>query len=348
MLHVDIRKRMGSFLLESQFSAENEALALLGASGCGKSVTLKCIAGILRPDEGRIELDGQVLFDSAGKIDLPPQKRNVGYLFQQYALFPNMTVAQNIAVAVRDNTSRETAVAEKLRQFRLEDVAAKRPAALSGGQQQRAALARIFASQPQAILLDEPVSALDSYLNYQLELELSETLAAFPGTVLWVTHDRGEAWRNCRRVCVMDGGHTQRVQSREALFLAPGTESAARLSGCKNFAAASPKDEDVFLPEWELTLSCRRAVPPKTTVAGIRSHHVHFAAKDEVNSFSCNVVKVIDDVFSSIVLLLPSGSAIDAPLLRMELDKAAWGAHDGEKTVTVAVRPEDILLLQKS
>ena len=189
---------------------------------------------------------------------------------------------------------------------------------------------------------------MDSYLKYQLELELSETLAAFPGTVLWVTHDRGEAWRNCRRVCVMDGGHTQRVQSREALFLAPGTESAARLSGCKNFAAASPKDEDVFLPEWELTLSCRRAVPPKTTVAGIRSHHVHFAAKDEVNSFSCNVVKVIDDVFSSIVLLLPSGSAIDAPLLRMELDKAAWGAHDGEKTVTVAVRPEDILLLQKS
>lgn len=348
MLHVNIRKRMGSFLLESQFSAENEALALLGASGCGKSVTLKCVAGILRPDEGRIELDGQVLFDSAGKIDLPPQKRNVGYLFQQYALFPNMTVAQNIAVAVRDNTSRETAVAEKLRQFRLEDVAAKRPAALSGGQQQRAALARIFASQPQAILLDEPFSALDSYLKYQLELELSETLAAFPGTVLWVTHDRGEAWRNCRRVCVMDGGHTQPVQSREALFLAPGTESAARLSGCKNFAAASPKDEDVFLPEWGLTLSCRRAVPPKTTVAGIRSHHVHFAAKDEVNSFSCNVVKVIDDVFSSIVLLLPSGSAIDAPLLRMELDKAAWGAHDGEKTVTVAVRPEDILLLQKS
>ena len=347
MLDVDIRKRMGSFLLESQFSAENEALALLGASGCGKSVTLKCIAGILRPDEGRIELDGQVLFDSAGKIDLSPQKRNVGYLFQQYALFPNMTVAQNIAVAVRDSTTRETAVAEKLRQFRLEDVAAKRPAALSGGQQQRAALARIFASQPRAILLDEPFSALDSYLKYQLELELSETLAAFPGTVLWVTHDRGEAWRNCRRVCVMDSGHTQLVQTREALFLAPGTESAARLSGCKNFTAATSRGEDVFLPEWGLALSCHRAVPPKTAVAGIRSHHVHFAARGEENSFSCNVVKVIDDVFSSIILLLPSGAAIDAPVLRMELDKAAWAAHDGEKTVTVAVRPEDILLLQK-
>ena len=188
MLRVDIRKRLGTFRLESQFWAGNETLALLGASGCGKSVTLKCIAGILRPDEGRIELDGQVLFDSAAKIDLPPQRRNVGYLFQQYALFPNMTVAQNIAVAAKDTAGRDAIVAEKLRQFHLEDVAMKRPAALSGGQQQRTALARILTSQPRAILLDEPFSALDSYLKYQLELELSETLSAFSGTVLWVTH----------------------------------------------------------------------------------------------------------------------------------------------------------------
>ena len=126
MLHVDIRKRLGTFSLESQFSAENEALALLGASGCGKSVTLKCVAGILRPDEGLIDLDGQVLFDSAAKIDLPPQRRNVGYLFQQYALFLNMSVAQNIAAAAKDKAGREAVVAEKLRQFHLEDVAMKR------------------------------------------------------------------------------------------------------------------------------------------------------------------------------------------------------------------------------
>ena len=346
MLRVEIRKRLGTFLLETQFSAENEALALLGASGCGKSVTLKCIAGILCPDEGRIELDGQVLFDSAAKIDLPPQRRNVGYLFQQYALFPNMTVAQNIAAAARDKSGRDAVVAEKLRQFHLEDVAMKRPDALSGGQQQRTALARILTSQPRAILLDEPFSALDSYLKYQLELELSETLSAFPGTVLWVTHDRGEAWRNCRRVCVMDGGKAQPVQTLEALFKAPGTESAARLSGCKNFAAAKPCGESVFLPEWDLTLTCRRTVPPKTAVAGIRSHHVHFAAPGVENAFSCGVVRVIDDVFGSIVLLRPVNAAQDAPLLRMELDKAAWAAHDEEKTVTVAVRPEDVLLLQ--
>ncbi|WP_369283683.1 sulfate/molybdate ABC transporter ATP-binding protein [Oscillibacter sp. GMB15532] len=348
MLHVDIRKRLGSFSLDAQFTAENGTLALLGASGCGKSVTLKCIAGILRPDEGRIELDGRVLFDSAAKIDLPPQRREVGYLFQQYALFPNMTAAQNIAVAVKDRTKRDNVVAEKLRQFRLEDVAAKRPAALSGGQQQRTALARILASQPRAILLDEPFSALDSYLKYQLELELAETLSSFPGSVLWVTHDRGEAWRNCHKVCVMNGGKSQPVQTLEELFRSPGTESAARLSGCKNFTAAVPGAGTVLLPEWGISLSCGRAVPPETSVAGIRSHHVRFAAEGAENAFSCAVEKVIDDVFETIVLLRPFDAVQNAPLLRMELDKAAWAAHDGEKTVTVSVRPEDILLLERS
>ena len=201
-LSVDIQKQLGDFHLAVRFEAENETLALLGASGCGKSVTLKCVAGILTPDAGKIVLDGVTLYDSAAKINLPPQKRQVGYLFQQYALFPNMTVRQNIAAAVRDKARRKAEVAEKLHQFQLEAVADQKPGQLSGGQQQRCALARILASEPKAILLDEPFSALDSYLKYQLELELSNTLEGFPGTVLWVSHDRGEVFRNCRRVCV--------------------------------------------------------------------------------------------------------------------------------------------------
>ena len=132
---------------------------------CGKSVTLKCIAGILTPDEGHIELDGVTLYDSAARINLPPQRRQVGYLFQQYALFPNMTVRQNIAAAVRDKARRKSEVAEKLHQFQLEAVADQKPGQLSGGQQQRCALARILVSEPRAILLDEPFSALDSYLT---------------------------------------------------------------------------------------------------------------------------------------------------------------------------------------
>ena len=220
-LSVDIRKQLGDFHLEVQFDAGDETLALLGASGCGKSVTLKCIAGILTPDEGRITLDGVTLFDSAARIDLPPQRRHVGYLFQDYALFPNMTVRQNIAAGAKDRGRRRETAEALIRRFRLEDAADRKPRQLSGGQRQRAALARILASEPRAVLLDEPFSALDSYLKYQLELELAEILDSFPGTAVWVSHDRGEVFRNCGRVCVLDAGKSQPVRTLEELFRAP-------------------------------------------------------------------------------------------------------------------------------
>ena len=309
-------------------------------------MTLKCIAGILTPDEGHIELDGVTLYDSASRINLPPQRRQVGYLFQQYALFPNMTVRQNIAAAVRDKARRQTEVAEKLRQFRLEAVADQKPGQLSGGQQQRCALARILASEPTAILLDEPFSALDSYLKYQLELELAETLGGFPGTVLWVSHDRGEVFRNCRRVCVIDRGRSQPVTTLGELFRSPGTEAAARLSGCKNYADARPREDAVFLPDWGLTLSCSRPVPEGVCRIGIRAHHVQLAGPGAENAFSCTAVKVVEDVFSTIVLLRPEGAAPEAPLLRMELDKDNWQAVPDKDRLTVSVPPEAILLLE--
>ena len=345
-LSVDIRKQLGNFRLEVQFDAGGETLALLGASGCGKSVTLKCIAGILKPDEGRITLDGVTLFDSAARIDLPPQRRHVGYLFQNYALFPNMTVAQNIAAGVKERVRRREITAEKLRQFRLEDVSGQKPWQLSGGQQQRTALARILASEPKAILLDEPLSALDSYLKYQLELELAETLDAFPGTAVWVSHDRGEVFRSCRRVCVLDAGKSQPVQTLEELFRAPGTEAAARLSGCRNCAGAEPRGEAVFVPAWNVTLRCAGPAADHVRSIGIRAHQVRPAPPGTENSFPCAVVRVIEDVFSTVVLLRPEGAAADAPLLRMELDKAAWQAVPDKQRLTAAIPPEDILLLK--
>ena len=344
-LYVDVEKRLGDFHLKIQFETQGGVLGLLGASGCGKSYTLKCIAGIETPDRGKIVLDGVTLYDSAARIDLKPQKRQVGYLFQHYALFPNMTVRQNIAAAVRDKSRRQTEVAEKLRQFRLEAVADQKPGQLSGGQQQRCALARILASEPRAILLDEPFSALDSYLKYQLELELADTLGGFPGTVLWVSHGRGEVFRNCRRVCVMDRGRSQPVTTLEELFHSPGTEAAARLSGCKNYADARPAGDSVSLPDWGLTLSCGRPVPEGVCRIGIRAHHVRPAAPDGENCFACTVERVVEDVFSTIVLLRPEGAAPEAPLLRMELDKEAWQAVPDKGRLTVSAPPEAILLL---
>ena len=345
-LFVDIRNRMGRFQLDVRFQAEQETLALLGASGCGKSVTLRCIAGILSPDEGKIVLDGVTLFDSAAQIDLPPQRRQVGYLFQQYALFPNMTTRQNIAVAVRDRRQREAIVAEALRRFQLEGVADQRPWQLSGGQQQRCALARILAAEPKAILLDEPFSALDSYLKSQLEIELAETLERFSGTILWVSHDRDEVFRNCRRVCVIDRGCSQPVTTPEELLHAPGTEAAARLSGCQNYADAMPRETDVSLPAWGLTLSCGRRVPAGIRRVGIRACHVRPAVPGDTNCFSCRVVRVVTDASSITILLRPEDAPQDAPLLRMELGKDAWQALPGHTQLTVAIQPQDILLLE--
>ena len=146
-------------------------------------MTLKCIAGIEKPDRGTITLDGRVLFDSEKHINLTPQQRRVGYPFQQYALFPNMTAAQNILCGIRTGSRavKKEKLAALLRTFRLEGLEKKLPAQLSGGQQQRVALARILASEPQAILLDEPFSALDSYLKWELELELGERWARSTG-----------------------------------------------------------------------------------------------------------------------------------------------------------------------
>lgn len=345
-LSVDIRKKLGKFQLQVQFEAGDERLALLGASGCGKSLTLRCVAGIIRPDEGKIVLDGVTLFDSAAGVDLPPQRRRVGYLFQQYALFPNMTVRQNIAAAVRDRAAQEETVSTLLRRFRLEELAGLKPGQLSGGQQQRTALARILASQPQVLLLDEPFSALDSYLKSQLELELMETLDQFSGTVLWVSHDRGEVFRSCQRVCVIDGGQSQPVQDLSQLFHAPGTEAAARLSGCKNFADALPRGEEVYLPAWDLTLRCGRPVPSDAVRAGVRARFVRPAGGPGENVFPCAVVRVVEDVFSTIVILRPEGAAPDAPPLRMELDKMAWRALPDRERLTVQISPRDILLFR--
>lgn len=345
-LTVRIRKQMGDFSLEADFTAQQETLGLLGASGCGKSVTLKCIAGILRPDEGLIQLDGQTLYDSAAGICLPPQKRGVGYLFQSYALFPNMTVRQNIAAAVADRRLRHSETEEKLRQFRLEEIAELKPPQLSGGQQQRTALARILASRPRAILLDEPFSALDSYLKYQLELELTEMLEQFPGPILYVTHDRGEVFRSCRRVCVMDQGKTQGMFSLWDLFHAPGTQAAARLSGCKNFADAVPSGTVVQLPQWGLTLECGRAVPADIRCVGIRANLISPQLCENANAVPCTVQRIVQDVSTTIVLLRPEGAAPDTPPLRMEIDREDWRQVAPGSPLTVYIQSRDILLLR--
>ena len=347
-LSVDLEKRLGSFHLRVQFQAEDEITALLGASGCGKSMTLKCIAGIVTPDRGRIVLNDRVLFDSEAGIDLPPQQRRVGYLFQNYALFPTMTVEKNILCGIRSGskTEKAAALAEALRRFRLEGLEHHYPAQLSGGQQQRVALARILCTRPEAILLDEPFSALDSFLKWKLELELSDLLADFHGPILWVSHDRGEVFRNCKKVCVMEQGQSQGMFTLRQLFHEPETEAAARLSGCKNIVEAVPAGNAVTLPQWGLTLDCGKAVPADVRQAGIRARHVTAVPEGTEGAFLCAVERVIQDVFTTIVLLRPEGAASGAPLLWMELEREDAPTVLDNQLVWISVQPRDILLLK--
>ena len=158
------------------------AWGILGPSGCGKSLTLKLLAGVQTPDRGRIELDGRTLYDSAGKVDLPPRQRRVGYLFQNYALFPAMTVAQNLAAGLRcPRAERQRRVARLAEQFQLTGLEDRLPGRLSGGQQQRVALARMMAAGPEAILLDEPFSAMDVILREELRGQMRAFLTDYPG-----------------------------------------------------------------------------------------------------------------------------------------------------------------------
>ena len=347
-LSVDLEKRLGSFHLRVQFQAEGEITALLGASGCGKSMTLKCIAGIVTPDRGRIVLNGRVLFDSEKGINLPSQQRKLGYLFQNYALFPNMTVEKNILCGIRAGSKGEkaAALADAVRRFRLEGLEHHYPAQLSGGQQQRVALARILCTRPEAILLDEPFSALDSFLKWKLELELSDLLADFHGPILWVSHDRGEVFRNCKKVCVMEQGTSQGIVTLRQLFHEPETEAAARLSGCKNIVEAVPAGSAVTLPQWGLTLDCTGPVPADIRRVGIRAHHVTAVPEGTPGAFYCTVERVIQDVFTTIVLLRPEGAAPDAPPLRMELEREAWQKLDRPNALWVHIQPRDLLLLK--
>ena len=340
-LYVDIEKRLGSFHLRTKLEVESEKLALLGASGCGKSMTLKCIAGIEKPDKGKIVLDGVTLFDSEKHIDLPPQKRHVGYLFQQYALFPNMTAEQNIRCALPKKMARDEkkqALSELFRRFRLEGLERKLPSQLSGGQQQRVALARILASLPKAILLDEPFSALDSFLKWNLEVELSDLLAEFEGPIVWVSHDLGECRRNCARVCVMENGASGSAMGLSDLIRRPDSVSAARLAGHKNFVPVCRGEGGcVQVLQWNLTLPELRLSKEEATLC-IPQSAMDFTG----TAYRWRVRRTIADVEHVIVLLCPDGAQASAELLRAELpfDRAP---EEGS-LVGFSIRPDALLL----
>ena len=340
-IEVAIKKKIGSFSLDVSFSAGEEMFALLGASGCGKSMTLKCIAGIETPDEGKIVLNGRTLFDSEKKINLIPQKRKVGYMFQDYALFPNMTVEKNIMAGMGRKPQKEI-VQDYIRRFRLEGLEHHLPRQLSGGQKQRVALARMMASQPEILLLDEPLSALDSFLKWQVEEELQDLLSEIGKTVLFVSHSRDEVYHLCDRICVLDKGHIETVQEKKEFFANPVTRAAARISGCRNIVPAKRLSEhQLDVPDWGICFELE--IPENTTYVGVRAHYIDVSTDlaEAKNSSVMQTDRLLEQQFESELVLKYSTEMMSLRIL-MDKEKAEQFAQHEQLRITI---PEHALLL---
>ena len=338
-LYVDIEKDLGSFKLKVKFEQEDGIVGLLGQSGCGKSMTLRCIAGIVKPDKGKIISNGKVFFDSEKKINLTPQQRNIGFLFQNYALFPHMSVKQNIQLGIEKLSKEEKDEITKkyLKKFRLEGFEDRYPWQLSGGQQQRIALARALCLNPDILILDEPFSALDYHLRSNMENELCEILKDFDGNVLFVTHDISEAYRISDDIIVFDNGLSLPKRTKNELFVHPSCMIEAVITGCKNISSCDIINTNtVFAKDWGFNCKIEKGVNENSKHIGIRAHHMKVVEdnsqdiEDGENIFEMTVVKVIENSFTYNIHIKNCDNENNLSL-QMEVDKNIEKVKVGQK-----------------
>jgi molybdate transport system permease protein len=261
-------------------------------------------------------LHGRVLFDSEKRINLPARERRIGLLFQNYALFPHLTAAENVAFGLRHLPERERdrRVEQQLAAAHLDGLASRYPATLSGGEQQRVALARALAVEPEALLLDEPFSALDTHLRGALERQLRETLGSYQGATVFVSHNLEEAYRVCGELVVLAGGGVAARGPKEEIFRHPPTLEVARLTGCKNFSRLRQgyggqarnsfgEGGHVEAIDWGCTLRVTQQFSTLPGHVAIRAHHIRVRALDESsggqreNVFPCWLVAMTEAPF---------------------------------------------------
>lgn len=304
-LEVDVEKKLAEFSLNVSFAADDAPLGILGPSGAGKTMLLRCIAGLERPNRGRIVLRGRTLLDTERGIRVPARDRRIGLLFQHYALFPHRTVEENISFGLRhlpadERARRVNALLESTHAGGLER---RYPRQISGGEQQRVALARALAVEPEALLLDEPLSALDTHLRSQLEAQLQEIVLAYRRPALLVTHNVEEAYRLSERLLVLSRGRVAAFGPREEIFRRPPSAEVARLTGCKNFSRARTVSENVVEAiDWGCRLRATQTLSRPVGYVGIRAHHIDFVESSGgelagENVFPCWLVRSSETPF---------------------------------------------------
>lgn len=338
-LIIDIEKDFGSFSLKVNIEQESGVLGFLGESGCGKSMTLKCIAGIINPDKGKIILNGRVFFDSEKKINIPPQERKVGYLFQNYALFPHMTVKENIEIGLGNLSKDEKnkIVKEYLTKMKLEGFENRYPHQLSGGQKQRIAFARALACNPEILILDEPFSALDYHLKSNLENELIDIIKEFKGNIVYVTHDISECYRICDDIVIFDRGLGLNKRAKKDLFKHPKSITEAIITGCKNISEIEVIDEKrVFAKDWGIECTLSHNIISRAKYIGIRDHHIRIVQNNlqfnRENLFELSVVKVFESSFTYIVYV-QNLECKNTSVIQLEINKNSEPLKVGDKVL---------------
>ena len=335
-LEVRIEKKLQSFTLKADFAADGGIFGLLGESGAGKSMLLKCIAGIEKPDSGRIVLNGRVLFDSAAGTDLAPQQRRIGYLFQEHALFPHMTAEENVMMGMRERRSRDGARAW-LKSVRLDGLEERLPSQLSGGQKQRVAIARMLASEPDCVLLDEPFSALGSAMKWDLENEIRSLLTEKGCLAIFVSHDREDAYRLCSAVASIKDGAMDGFRDRRDYFGRPDTAAAAELAGVENISPVRLiEDGKIRALMWNTVLDLETAAEIKAV--GIRACDLRPGAVGGI-VFRIAKAEAIEEIGGYTVLCYPEGA----------LEPLRWAAGtewSGEPPENLSADASDILQLK--
>jgi molybdate ABC transporter permease protein len=352
-LEMNIEKALDHFELNVALHASKGAVGLLGASGAGKTMTLRMIAGIVTPDRGRIVLNSRVLFDRATGQNTAAAQRKIGVVFQDYALFPHMTVAENVGfgLSALPRAERQARISRQLARMHIPELADSYPTEISGGQRQRAAIARCMAIEPDALLFDEPFAALDPHLRRQMEEQLREALADYKGAVIFVTHDMEEAFRFCSELLVLDSGRVIASGPKHQLFERPQTVVAARLTGCKNIVAARRITEDrIAVPAWNCELQTAVPVPATLTHVGLRSHQIVFQpVADAENTFPCWLVSTSEAPHEMTLYLRLHAAPQpgDMPHLQADVPKEAWRKLNAQpQPWRVQLEPARLLLLE--
>jgi len=326
-IQIDIKKNYSHFNFEINLQNTTQSLAILGPSGAGKTMLLRCIAGLITPDEGYICIDDHVLFDKSKNINLPPSQRKVGFLFQNYCLFPHMTVYDNIAFSV-SKTSDALKIHHLLDAFKLSSISQNKPSEISGGQQQRVALARAIATDPDILLFDEPFSALDNHLKVHMIERTIRDLSGFKGTTLVVSHNIDEAYRLCDDIAIIKAGKMIACDRKKKFFETPTSESSARITGCKNIIAARRRGTDfIFVPDWGITLKTCSTYQEETGVVAVRANHIQQAKSEHTdNIVEVTIEGTIETPFRITLLLATPKMKLknNTHYIHWEISQEAW------------------------